>query len=687
MSITRGKQFSRISGAEEATPAQNNFKPQQKRNNSQDSNKMKIVSYHLLVMIMSQGWSVFSRPIPDAGHSGHQDSSSKKNDISNGHRVPAEEKLSYLGDYNLTSEFVHQSFEEIGQMAVGVTYGHLHFHINTTAVLATLWDQVRASRALMDFAQGTLGNMSVIEPIQERFLHWREMYMNRMTHLQKETGEIALMVEHPRRLYGKKRTTRQAGLGLAAVGVAGFGFALYEKSKLDNLEYTVDNNADALAREIRVTAYEFNQTVRAEIKLAEMVNETRFIEDEIEKEFTLNKFKTEMEHHYTMLRMRVERWREGVMSLSQGMPTADILPVHIIRNEMERLELLAKMRGLRMLHHNEMEYYRFETSTIRKPDGVRLFLHVPLSRAEVLKVYRHVPSPFYDAQEDVVYTVQPEEDVIAFNPVTGSSTTLKLAELNRCRRVNGLYYCEHQRILDRTTDGTCVGAMFSGYREEVKRICKFRVDKVRDVVVALSHEKFRIFTTKKDVRVYRDCEQDYVVVRSGQDIVLKPGCSARTASHWFTATEDLASEKDVVVSPILVNSSVLPMEWARGKVKGTLDEIRIDGNRVLVDLDDIYRQIKRTPKGKGPLILGVGASLLAVLLIVVAGLIMWWKVTSRQRRDQRAVEPRVTFSAINENETDKSDSDLVNDEAEGHSLERLQLHLKEDISNLEGTLV
>ena len=217
---------------------------------------------------------------------------------------------------------------------------------------------------------------------------------------------------------------------------------------------------------------------------------------------------------------------------------------------------MAKKKGLKVLHPARTDLYRFEVTFIKKSEGVRVFLHVPVTKGDVLDVYKHVPIDHLDKVENVVYSIETERDVLAMNQANGKSLAMTLAELNRCRRVNQLYYCDHQRVLDRDQTDSCVGAMFAGIRDSVMEKCPIKIKKVTDIVQAVNHTSFRIVSTKGSIRVYLECHDDYISVGSGEEITLQPGCAAQTQDHWFVATTDLDSAREIIVTPVLIDDQV-----------------------------------------------------------------------------------------------------------------------------------
>ena len=569
------------------------------------------------------------------------------------------------------NEPVHQSFEELGDLAVGVVYGHVHTFVNTTETEALVKAQWKTVKSLCDKAKKTLNETKASTELTTKFDNWTKTRLSELNAIVSKVGEVSSNLEE-----AKVREERQAAIGLAALGITAFGFSLYSEHRLEKLQDSMTQDTETLASFIEISQTEFNRTQENldlfSAQLEQVKNKVKHTIDEVE----LLKFQVMVDHHVSEMKRSVETWKNGVYSMLGGKTNPDLIPMQTMKEELDKLEEMAREKGLKPLHQSEPDFYQFSISTKREEDGVRVYIHVPMTRGDILKVYRHLPTPFFDEDEKVIFVVQPESEVLAINKDTGRSITMELAELNRCRRVNRLYYCDHQRVLDRTQQDSCVGAMFAGLSRRVKEICPFYAQVTGDAVTSISHTKFRLFSTAGDVRVYQDCEKDYVTVKNGEDLDLKPGCSGQTPGHWFTATSDLDSDKTVILTPILTNISMVPLGVISGKVRETLIDMGVRNGTTLVNLEKLRQRVLRkrlTVQTHYPWTI-------TTLVLVIVTILTMIVVKMYQRRPlpwplgmKSGHEPKVRTSQ----RMSEIPEDLLDEEVASFSDARLELHQDE----------
>ena len=541
-------------------------------------------------------------------------------------------------------EVIHQSFEQLGQLAVGVSYGHLHAWVKTSMLREQVEEQALTVRRLMNAglvaiqkwegeAQDDKALLAEAKLTSIRYEGWMWSVRTRLNEIVKPTRDVVNLVEDP-----AHHVTKRQVLGVAAVteATAAFAFAMYNNKRIGNLELAVDQNAETLARVVRTSERLFNHT-REDISM--LVNRTKLMDRAVTRvtlaEATLA-FTVDIDFHVSQLEIRAEKWRRGLISLLQGYVTPELIVPGELRKQLGALEIMAKKKGMKMLHLMETDIYRFEVSFIKKPNGVRIFIHVPITRGDVLDVYKHVPIDHLDSEKGVVYSIETEKDVLALNQATGKSMALSLAELNRCRRVGQLYYCDHQRVLDRDQSNSCVGAMFAGIKDSVLSRCTIRVKLLEDVVQPVNHTTFRIISTKDTVRVYRECQDSYSSVSSGSEITLEPGCAAQTQDHWFAATADVESAREMIITPVLVSSQIPPLNLSGSVLKSLKDtgEVKLTA----ADIKRMSELEKGVVRVGEPTMVWFWIFLVAIFTIVIGASVLVWKKIRASRKGQESAK-------------------------------------------------
>lgn len=573
---------------------------------------------------------------------------------------------------------IRQGFEELGQLAIGVSYGHLHAFIETQKLVDQAQDQAYTIRRLVQAGKDTIDKWeksSYEEGVEQkanakvtsiRYQGWLWAVNVKLNELVTPTIDIARMMEDPAHHVDK----RQA-LAVAATveATAAFGFAMYNNKRIGKLETAVDQNAETLARFMKTTTKLFNHT-REDISM--LLNRTRLMQQavtQISIDQATEGFMADIDMHLALFEARATKWRRGLLSLLQGRVTPDLIEPKMLELGMKSVEVMAKKRGLKVLHPARTDLYQFEVTVVKKPGGVRVFVHVPVTKGDVLDVYKHVPIDHLDKVKNVVYSIETERDVLAMNQANGKSLAMTLAELNRCRRVNQLYYCDHQRVLDRDQTDSCVGAMFAGIKDSVMQRCPIKIKKVTDIVQAVNHTTFRVVSTKGSVRVYLECEDDYVSIDSGEEITLQPGCAAQTQDHWFVATTDLDSAREIIVTPVLNDGQVrgLNLTYAMRQTFADNGELVLTAADIQT-LADLESQVVRI--GEPTWIwLWIFITLIAVA-VAVSSFVIYRRLRGKSQKVARSVK----MSDLGASKDDINDSECEdNPKSRRHSFDRTSL--------------
>ena len=228
---------------------------------------------------------------------------------------------------------IRQGFEELGQLAIGVSYGHLHAYIETNKLVEQAQDQAHTIRRLVKAGKDTIDKWeksSKTENVEQqanvkvtsiRYQGWLWAVNARLNEIVTPTTDIARMMEDPAHHVEK----RQA-LAVAATveATAAFAFAMYNK-RISKLETAVDQNADTLARFMKTTAKLFNHT-REDISM--LLNRTRLMQQavtQISLDQAAEGFMTDIEMHLDVFEARATKWRRGLLGLLQGRVTPDLM--------------------------------------------------------------------------------------------------------------------------------------------------------------------------------------------------------------------------------------------------------------------------------------------------------------------------------------------------------------------------
>ena len=474
---------------------------------------------------------------------------------------------------------VHQGFEEMGVVAGGLSYAHLQTTIHPKQILV---DVLEEQVSLHNIANQTRrafgydwddGKMDVVGTY----------FDGAITDLDQDYKVIVSRLEMWLEIFNpvlsrEKRQALALSLGLIGGLTSSYGFSLYSETKITHLQNMVNSNTEAIMQAINAT-----EICTSEIR----ENQDRLLDRmaEITKTAVLTKRAIEIEEFANILERKVRRtmqsfreWEMGIISLLEGKASPYLFQPEYLRRELKQLEKKVADTQNQLLHSTMVGLYRFSVSLLAEDVGVSVFIHIPIVSTGVLKLYKLQDTPFYDKSENMIYRFQTTRRVLAINDDHSRSIAISLAELNRCRRDASMYYCDTTIVLNRKPELSCAGAIFVGHKQGIKTRCTIRVEEVKDIMQMLNRTAVRVFSTTGKVRIHNSCTSQQGMVQSGEVVNLKPGCHAFSNNHWFGATSDESSVRDVVTSVVTMDKEILPLNPHEvGQVKRVWKELTDEG--------------------------------------------------------------------------------------------------------------
>ena len=474
-----------------------------------------------------------------------------------------------------------QGFEELGLMAGGLSYAHLETRLYPSKVRAELEKDkssfdLYTDKLVNTLEPGTGERNDTFSAMRDSVITWK-----------KETGKELVEITERAAIWEEifkpqtDREKRQAlvfALGLMGGLTSGFGFSLYSQTKITHLQEMAYANTDAILQLVEATEVSFNRTRENERILASKIDKIDQTMKNMAKMFRVQEYTRTVTDIVRSIVLSYQNWEQGIVGLLQGKASPFLFKPDSLR---EQLEILGRRVGEaqhEVLHSPLAELYRFEVSLLATEEHLRVFVHIPIVSCGVLKVYKLQSTPFFDITENVIYKFHTEKQILAINEDHSRSVSMSLADMNRCRRVTSMYYCDHDLVLNRKPELSCVGAIFVGNKNEIRQRCSINVEKIGDVMQVINRTSVRIFSTKGVIRIHNTCSSQQGVVKSGDVVRLSPGCNVFSQDHWFGSTGDVSSAKDVVTSLVTLDEEILPLKLhEKGKVESTLEQLQEEG--------------------------------------------------------------------------------------------------------------
>ena len=532
--------------------------------------------------------------------------------------------LTALADPALSDEAL-QGFEELGLMAGGLSYAHIKTRIRPGEVRSEL----EKDKSSFDLCTSQLLETLPMEnasqvAMKESVTAWRDDNA-------KELSEIIDRAKVWEEIFKPdtdidKRQAMIFALGLMGGLTSGFGFSLYSQTKINHLQEMAYANTDAILQMVEATEVSFNRTRENEKILGQKIDEIVKSEKNIIRMFRVQEYTRTLTSVVRSIVVSYQNWEQGIAGLLQGKASPFLFRPSSLKEQLEILGRRVTDAQHELLHSPLADLYRFEVSMLAEHDHVEVFVHIPIVSCGVLKLYKLQDTPFFDVRENVIYKFHTEDQVLAINEDHSRSVAMSLAEINRCRRVISMYYCDHNIVLNRKPDLSCAGAIFVGAKDKIRHRCSINVEKIADVMQVVNRTSVRIFSTSGGIRIHNTCSSQQGIVDTGTVVNLQPGCNVFSSDHWFGSTGDVSSAKEVVTSLVTLDADILPLKMhEQGKVKSTLEILQEEGETT-VTFQKIRKRLAEVKKDGESQVHSLVVSTIAIASFALVGFLVCYIV-------------------------------------------------------------
>lgn len=169
----------------------------------------------------------------------------------------------------------------------------------------------------------------------------------------------------------------------------------------------------------------------------------------------------------------------------------------IAKEKLLEVSKYASMRGMQVLVDTPIQLLQLNAGFLTDNDLLFLVIHVPIARPEyIFNLKRYVGMPVRLSDESMAWVTDPEGATFLGWPMPRGENfyvTLTTAELSRCQRMNGNYFCENVNKFDHIDNPSCLQALYESDKENVMSKCTIHVTKSHLVVKQLLDNTFAIF--------------------------------------------------------------------------------------------------------------------------------------------------------------------------------------------------
>jgi len=231
------------------------------------------------------------------------------------------------------------------------------------------------------------------------------------------------------------------------------------------------------------------QDVRSQVQDLLMVNA---LKDTFDTTMLLTRLRT----HYSKLSGLIDKHEKLLQALQTRRLSTTYLPKDQIDALFIQAQRRAKTLGCSLLLTSPSHITQIEVSHFFNGTHLNLILHMPIApHNSIMRLYKLHPFPLPFAN-DTFLIPDVRDDVLAVsNTNIRFSSQLSTLELQSCNRINKIYLCERNGVMNKFPEDTCLGALYHQKFDLAKRICHFHVEPAKEFIYQLLNNWFLIYVT------------------------------------------------------------------------------------------------------------------------------------------------------------------------------------------------
>ena len=362
----------------------------------------------------------------------------------------------------------------------------------------------------------------------------------------------------------KSRRIRSAtAIAAAFMGLASFGTSMFNTAQMAQLKSDIgqtEENQKLIIEQLK------EQDLRIH-------NITEFIKDQfsewqlqVKESVTLSRkqAKESLEHQVQLLlhsfRFELTDFLQGMMSLMENRLSPLIVSPEALISAFDHLAANARKRNLLPSNEDPGILFQVPVSTLSDNEG-RLYavIHLPLYSGSTLKLYRHVPAPFFLENTSVVLDVESSAEYLALDTHGFVGKQMTSSEFQLCKKISAVYHCPNMNLLSKNLTNLCLYNLFSQSASNIERTCNVRVKRMHSHAVQISTSLYRIMTSEP-TQLVKECETETNItsIQGIHLLQLTEECpKASTSEYLFVRAPDMIGYHEIIRLPLLSQAK----EW------------------------------------------------------------------------------------------------------------------------------
>jgi len=179
---------------------------------------------------------------------------------------------------------------------------------------------------------------------------------------------------------------------------------------------------------------------------------------------------TRLRTHYSKLSNLVDKHEKLLQALQARRLSITFLPKDQIDALFIQAQRRAKTMGCSLLLTSPSHITQIKVSHFFNGTHLNLILHLPIApHNSIMRLYKLHPFPLPFAN-DTFLIPDVRDDVLAVsNTNIRFSSQLSTLELQSCNRINKIYLCERNGVMNKFPEDTCLGALYYTIRSSISR--------------------------------------------------------------------------------------------------------------------------------------------------------------------------------------------------------------------------
>ena len=290
----------------------------------------------------------------------------------------------------------------------------------------------------------------------------------------------------------EKRALPLVALGGAALLFGGAGtlfgwLGLKGSARLQDQLRTIQHRQDTIIK----AAWEADkkiEVVRQELQDLLLANA---ISDHFDPTVLLARLRT----YSAQLELKVSKHERLMQELQHQKLAVDFLDARSLNMLFSQAQKRAKSLGFHLLLQRPADVFQIKASHFFNQMGqvLSVVLHLPIAPEDsYMRLFRLHPFPL-PFSNDTFLIPDVNNDILAVSNSNFRYTSqMSSVDLMGCLKINRLYLCERNGVLQKHPEDSCLGALYHQKFDLAKRICSFRVEPAREYIHQLMDNWFLI---------------------------------------------------------------------------------------------------------------------------------------------------------------------------------------------------